>query len=141
MSIARTTDDRVALAAGRHDVRDGHRARMERLLALAEALPDEDRLLVRQVYEIGLTIAEIARQAERPRGRIHRRLQGILRRMRRPLFRYVAAHRAILPVELRRVAELKAIHGLSGRRIAAITRQTQHAVRFKIEALRALAQM
>ncbi len=133
--------DRVSRVAQGDDRRAGGRDRIESLLALAEHLPEEERLLLRQVFELGLTIPQVARQTQRPRGHVYRRVQRILRRLSTPLFRYVAGHQRILPAECRAIASLAVLAGLSVRQIAQRTRLTIHEVRSRVQALKMLARM
>lgn len=133
--------ERVARVADGQDRRQGARDRVESVLGLAEHLPEDDRLLLRQVYELGLTVPQIARQMQRPRGQVYRRVQRVLRRMGSPLFRYVAGHQRILPAELRPVATHCVLSGLSVRRAADRSRMTLHEIRSRLQALKMLARM
>ncbi len=136
-----TVQERVGRVAAGDDRRAGGRDRMETLLALAEHLPDDERVLLRQVFELGLTVPQIARQTQRPRGHVYRRVQRILRRLNSPLFRYVAGHQRILPAELRAIAGLAVLAGLSVRQTARRARLTLHEVRSRVMALKMLSQM
>ena len=87
MGQAGSTVERVALVSDAGDERrSGHRRQVERVLELAGHLGVKDAFLVRQVYECGLKVADIARQAGCDRGRIYLQLRSALRRLRSPLF-------------------------------------------------------
>ena len=140
-SRSESVPERVACVAAGEDRRVGARQRAETVLALAEHLPEDDRVLLRQVFELGLTVPQIARQMDRPRGRVYRRVQRVLRRMATPLFRYVAGHQRILPAELRPVATFCVLAGLSVRHAAGRSRMTLHEIRCRLQALKMLARM
>ncbi len=120
-----------------HERRDA----AERLLALAEHLPTDERLLIEQVYRHGLSIAQLAQLAgERPR-RLQRRVAQILRRMRDPLFRFVAGRGELLPRDVRPTARLVVLEGRSLRDAARRRASSLHYVRQHMRTIRTLAQV
>lgn len=68
-------------------------AEMERLLALAEFLPIEDALLVRELLGSGRTIAHLSRLMGVSRHRVRSRVNRLLARTSDPAFRYVVSRR------------------------------------------------
>lgn len=132
------------------DARTTHHRRRdarERLLHLAEHLPERDRWLVEQVYARGVPISALARAAagDRPerlahhRRRLARRLAGIVRRLRDPLFQLVATEPELLPRHTRAPARHVFLHGRSLRETAERTGLTLHHVRRRIQTVRELA--
>jgi DNA-directed RNA polymerase specialized sigma24 family protein len=130
-------EQRVAadLARRRTDRRD----RVERLLALSEHLPPSDRLLLRQVFERGNTVADIARLAGTCPRKLRRRLRALIRRTRDPLFRHFILHQDLLPPPARRSVQLHILQGKSLRAAADLTGHSLHQVRQHLLIARTLA--
>lgn len=117
------------------------RRHVERLLERAQLLDEPDRLLIEAVYEHGLGVAAIARLRQRSPSCVYNKLKQLLARTQTPLFEYVAAHRDVLPIDIRRTAEAIALRGRTQRQTAALTRQSLHTVRRHMQAVRTLAEM
>lgn len=114
---------------------------VERLVELSEFLPEAERLLIQQVYVHGLKTAELARLTGEPAYRVRRKLARILKRMRQPAFRFLAANGELFPRTQRRILELAVFHGQSLRKIAGQTGLSLHQVRQQLAAFRALGRL
>jgi DNA-directed RNA polymerase specialized sigma24 family protein len=132
--------ERVAVAGAEPSpVRAGHRVQVERILAFAAHLPADDRFLIRQVFEFGAAVPDIARQKGCLRGVVYRRIQRILRRMRAPLFAYVVARQDLLAPPLARAGRLVAVEGLTLEAAAAALGCTLHTLRARIATIKTMA--
>lgn len=129
----------VAAQADGAAARAGRRERVEWVLERAEHLPAGDRFLLRQVFEFGASVGDIARQMGRLRGVIYRRIRRLLRRLRNPLFAYVVARGDLLPPPLRQAGWLVAVEGRSLENAAAAIGCSRHVVRVRIAAIRRMA--
>jgi len=115
--------------AARHRARAMSEAANDRILALAPYLGDRDRALIEQVYARGQAVAEVARAADVPAKRLNRRLSRILRRIRQPVFQFVATRGDVLPREAAATARYAVLEGYPLRQVAALTGQSLHRVR------------
>lgn len=141
--MAKSRDPRVLAQMDPRRLRNtaARRRHVERLLERAQLLDEPDRLLIEAVYEHGLSVAAIARLRQRSPSCVYHKLKQLLARIRSPLFEYVAAHRDVLPIDIRRTAEAIALRGRTQRQTAALTRQSLHTVRRHMQAVRTLAEM
>ncbi|MEX2216646.1 MAG: hypothetical protein WD768_21210 [Phycisphaeraceae bacterium] len=117
------------------------RRQVESILARAEHLPAADAFLLRQVYEHGLRIEDIARQAHWPRTRVYRHIRNLLIRIELPLFSFLITHADLLDKPTRRVACLVVFEGLSQRDAAARLGLSLHQVRQSFARVQALSQL
>lgn len=107
----------------------------------AKHLPDADRALIWDVFELGRPLAEVAgARAESPR-RLSRRLHRITGRLLDPRFRFVAEHRVKWRPARRQVAGACILEGLSIREAALRLKMSQHTVRKHKEAIEALCEL
>jgi len=144
MRQAGSTFERVGVASDagggqRGGQRGGRRRQVERVLELAGHLGAKDAFLVRQVFECGLKVVDIARQAGCGRGKVYLQLRSALRRMRAPLFAFAVAQGDLFSPTVRRTAQLVICQGLSQKEAAARTCRSLHAVRQDLHTVRALA--
>ncbi len=109
--------------------REHQRGGYERLLELAQPLPDADRLLLEQVYRQGQTFADLARLMGQREWTLRRRVARLVKRMRQPQYRFLLKRRDLLDKPVRRCAELAYFQAYSLRRIAQVTGQSLHQVR------------
>ena len=120
--------------------RQEQRDRVEQLLFWAAYLPEEDRLLLEQVYQHGQRISEVAKLMKvRPRA-LQRRVQRLVQRLADKRFRFVARHLDLLPRELRGVAKLRVLEGRSLRSTAARSGLSLHQVRQRLDRLAFIVQ-
>ena len=124
-----------AARRGRHVGR--HHA--ETILSLAQHLTQEDRLLIEQVYRHGVPAAHLAKLAGTPSRVMHRRIASLVRRMRDPLFRYVAGHLELLPQDTRATARRVVLQGQSLRQSAKQTGLSLHHTRKHLQTVRVMA--
>jgi DNA-directed RNA polymerase specialized sigma24 family protein len=114
------------------------RGTIERLLDLAEHLPDPDRALLRGIYDRGMTAAELARVlGRRPRG-IRRRIQCLVERVGSPRFTFIVRNRRRWPKERRCIAEMVFLQGRSQREAAESLGIGVHRVRLEVDRIRLL---
>lgn len=120
--------------------RAAHRRSLtERCVALAERLPADQRVLVHQVLDRGLTFNEIATLAGCTPAHVRRRYKRCLTRLSDPLFAFLEFHARSLSPDERRTAQAVLYRGLSLRAAAAELGLSLHAVRMHMRSLRALA--
>ncbi|MFP3422466.1 hypothetical protein R0K19_24150, partial [Bacillus sp. SIMBA_161] len=86
----------------------------------------------------GRTTTEIARAVGLPPRRYQRKLNAIIKRMRDPLFRFVAEGPDRLPPETRSIARRVVLQGMSQRRAADATGRSLHEVRMAMQTIRTL---
>ncbi|MFN3166025.1 MAG: sigma factor-like helix-turn-helix DNA-binding protein [Phycisphaeraceae bacterium] len=132
-----------SLRATRDDLdrRTAARFKPEQIVRLAQALPDEDRLLLERRYADGVSVAEIARRSRRSAPAVARRIERLTQRLASPEFRFTLTRQASLPKPMRRTATLLFIHGLSLRETARATGKTLHRVRCDRATLQTLARV
>lgn len=118
---------------------DEQRRRIERVLALAEHLGQDDRLLIEQVYQHGMSPREIAcLMGARPRT-VRTRLRQILRHLHTPEFRYMVLRGHRLPRPTRQVGQIVFLHRSSLRRAAGQLECSLHHVRQHAQVIHTLA--
>lgn len=113
------------------------RADVDRLVRLADHLPPGERAIILGVYEAGLGATQLGHLMDANPRTIRRRLRGIERRVRDPIFAFVLAHRSQWTAERRRVAESRWLHGRSIRDITRATGVSLHRVRRHVDAVQA----
>jgi DNA-directed RNA polymerase specialized sigma24 family protein len=145
------------------------RAQIDDVLLAARHLPPRDRALIDSVYRRGMSINAIASMTRiRPHG-LRRRLRGIMRRLRSPLFRHVlrevmtagqreastmqpkhagdatglnpaGASRELSPEHRRAIARAIVLDRRKQRDVARDLNLTLHQVRRELDRLRAIAE-
>lgn len=123
----RLREERVSAAAVQR--RLGQRQQAEFVLAMAEYLPDEERLLIEQVYRDGRPVSELARMSRRSPRQLQRQVRNAVNRLSQRDFQYVVTHEALLPREMRAVARRRCLENRSLRETARVTGQSLHQVR------------
>lgn len=121
--------------------RSGARVAFEQIVRLAQALPDEDRLLLERRFGDGIAISELARRSRRSADVIRRRIDRLTRRLHSPEFRFTVMHQDRLPRPMRRTATLLFVQGRSLRETAKLTNKTLHRVRCDRATLQTLARV
>ncbi len=140
MCQAATDFEQVATATGTDRGRTGgRRDRVQTLLNLAQHLPKGDEVLLRQVFDLGISPNRIAQAARCNRHSIYRRIRALLRRLNDPLFRFAVAHYETFDRPTRAVARAIILHGLTQRQAARTTRLSVHLIRQHLQSLRTLA--
>lgn len=124
-----------------HTLRQDRRRQADEIRALAEYLPTDDRLLIEQVLDGNLPIAQLARLYRQPPRNMQRRAQSIIKRLSDKHFRFVALHMNTLPPEVRVTAKHVILNGQSMRKTADISGQTLHTVREHMSTVRATARL
>lgn len=117
------------------------RAEPEQIVRLAQALPDEDRLLLERRFGDGISVAELARRSRRSAQTISRRIDRLTRRLESAEFRFTVLYQDQLPKGTRRVATLLFVQGRSLRDTAKLTRKSLHRIRCERAKLQTLAQI
>lgn len=115
------------------------RARAERLLRLAEHLPDGDRLLVELRYRDGQSIGVLAGLAGVSRTAMYERLARIRRRMASPEYRWAVVHARDLPPQTAEIARRVFLGGVPIRQAALALDLELRRVSVLVAALRELA--
>ncbi len=113
----------------------------EQIVRLAQALPDEDRLLLERRFADGLTVADLARRSRRSAHAINRRIERLTRRITSPEFRFTVLHQNRLPKPMRRTANFLFVQGRSLRETAKLTDSTLHRIRCDAATLQTLARV
>ncbi|MCG3180572.1 MAG: hypothetical protein BIFFINMI_02934 [Phycisphaerae bacterium] len=119
----------------RQDRRGAWMSAADLTLELARSLPPGQRRLVRAVIEHGQPIASLAEIMGISRGRLQRRLDALLARLRHPRFIAARRHWARLTPRERRLARAWVFHGVSQRGLAARFEVSLFAIRRWIAAL------
>jgi DNA-directed RNA polymerase specialized sigma24 family protein len=132
--MAEPRDQAEAALARRRELRTGA---TERVLQLAQHLGESDRALIEQVYEHGQSLSKVAKATGVPASQLQRRLSRVLKRMRQPLFRFVAVRGDLLPREVSGTARRVVLQGMSLRETARRSGLTLHRVRKHMETVRA----
>ncbi len=134
--------ERVAAATERDQRRRINlRERVERRLALAEHLPKADRLLLQQVLEKGLPVAQLARLMGRRPQQLRRRIRKLIRHMEQPIYRFMILHADLLSPDTRRTAELVVFGVRSLRQAADELNLSLHQVREHMITVRAIGRL
>lgn len=109
----------------------------QRLLDLAEYLPDEDRALMQAVYERGMRPIDFARVIRaRPRT-IRSRVRGLVVLVSSPLFQFVVSQPGAWSNQRQLIAELTVLRGTSQREVAHRLGLSLHRVRQELVNIRA----
>lgn len=132
--------DNVVDGAAGAGQRRGLRRHAEQVLKLAAHLGRQDRLLIQQVYEHGLSIADIASLSGGREEAVRRRIIRVLRRLRGSRFKQMVLLGPLLPDRPRQVATLVWLEGLSLRAAAARLKQSLHHTRRDLLLARRLLQ-
>ena len=115
----------------------GRRDMMERLLALADHLAPAERTLVRCAYDWGAKSREIALlTGMRPRA-VQRRLSGLTRRIKSPLFQQVLRLQSQWPEQRCAIARRVILHGWTHRRAARDLNLSVYRLRCELQSIRA----
>lgn len=117
------------------------RAAAESIRALAGHLPDAERALIYDAFELGTPVAQIARRTGQNPRTLTRRVRRITQRLLDPQFRFVAEHRGQWKPTQGTVAQACVIEGLSIREAAARLGLSSHVVRRHKEAIDALYEL
>jgi hypothetical protein len=111
---------------------------IEQLLNLSENLSQEDRALLRSVYDAGLSPTLLAHASGRDSRRMRQRVARLVGRIGSDMFQFVLRERQDWPAPRRRIAELIFLRGQTQRDVAAASGTSLHHVRREIERIRAL---
>lgn len=140
MSQDETLFERVAATGEIDRSRQSARRRLvESILESARFVLPDDQILLRQAFEFGLSISDIARLLRSNRNTIYRRIRAIVARIRSPLFAYAAKHRRAFDPTLRQIADIVVLQGQGQREASLATGLSLHQVRKHLYALAALA--
>lgn len=125
-----------------HDASDLRRtlnpALVDRLLALADYVPQAEAELLKAVFAEGTSIASLARLGGRTERVMRARVRRVVRRVLEPRFMFCVTRMGTWPAARQRVAEHVVLHGRSLRECASAMRTTLHVVRRHVEAINAL---
>ncbi len=124
-----------------HALRHNRRRQIDELRALAEYLPSDDKLLIEQVLDGNLPMAQLARLYQLPARCLQRRAQSIIKRLSKKHFKFVALQMNTLPPEVRATAKQVVLNGQSMRKTAEISGQSLHKVRDHMSTVRATARL
>ncbi len=128
--------DTVAEGAGlRHDNRFEQRDVTDRLLRRANYLKQEDRILLRNIYEHGLTQLEIASLMGLHPQTVSRRARRLCKHVNSQIFSFVLINRSNWSAERRRVAELYFLQKYPIRETVRMSGVSMHHVRKHIQAI------
>lgn len=111
---------------------------VETLLDLAGHLDRRDRLIIEQVYRHGVPMTDVAALTGQPARNMHRHVAGLIRRMRDPLFAFVAEAGDLLPRHTRAVARRVILRGQSQRLAADELGLKLHQVRLEVQLIHAM---
>ncbi len=112
-----------------------------RILDRAAYLAPRDRALLEHVYDRGLSVASLARATGLKPRILQRRLVGLLRRIRHPIFLFLIEKPDLVPDDARPAAELWAFHNLPIRCIARRLGLSLHTVRLSLRDMTTLARL
>jgi DNA-directed RNA polymerase specialized sigma24 family protein len=122
-----------------NDLRDLLRDRRGWAVQLLEHVGDldaPDRVLLRSVYEHGMSASELAAVAGRQPRTLRHRLRQLVKRITSAEFQYVIHYRRGWPAERRAIVERLILRGHSQRRVAADLGISIHRVRQEWDRLR-----
>lgn len=117
------------------------RSAVESIRALAGHLPDAERVLIYDAFELGTPVAQIARRTGQDPRTLTRRVRRITRRLLDPRFRFVAEHRTAWRPTQSMVAQACVLEGLSIRQASERLGLSRHTVRRHKEAIDALFEL
>lgn len=109
----------------------------EQLVALFDHLPPQDAALLRAVYVDGKRIRQLAAIVDIPAKSLGTRLQRLIRRVRTPLFSFVAHQSPLWTHDRRRVAQAVVLHGRPLRETCRELQLSLHAVRQHLASIQA----
>ena len=118
--------------------RDRLRNEAERVLELAAHLPQEDRALLRAVYDRGMKFSELGAACSQSPQRLRRRARRLMSRLRSPLFRFVLSHARRWDERDRHVGRLVVVEGCSIREAARRLNCSMHRIRLALTRIHAL---
>ncbi len=124
-----------------HAQRQLKRKQVQELLALADYLPDKDRVLIEHVLGKGMPVARVAKLYQRPPRQLQRQATNVIKRMSDQLFKFVALHMNTLPAETRTTARYVVLQGKSLRETARSTNTSLHYVRRHMDIVHATARL
>jgi hypothetical protein len=124
-----------------HEGRQSKRRQIEEVLALAEYLPQTDRILVEQLLGHGQPVAKLAKLYRMPPRQLQRRADMLIKRLSNKLFKFVAIQPKALPIEVRPIARQVVLHGISMRKTAQISGLSLHKVRQYMNTVQATARL
>jgi len=124
-----------------HQHRQIKRRQIDDLLALAEFLPEPEKVLIEQVLGEDLPIAQIASLYRLPPRHLQRKVMSIIKRLSNKQFKFVAIQMSTLPLEVRATAKYVVLHGMSMRKTAQVSGQTLHRVRQNMNTVQATARL
>lgn len=130
-SVSNISTDQIRPTAANRD-------RVEQILTLAEFLPRDQAMLIEQVYDKQTSRSELAALAGMSPRTMSRRIQAIVRRMKTPIYRFVAGREHLLPTRCKPVAQCVVLHGMSLRQAAKATGHSLHEVRQAMHTIRTL---
>ena len=137
--MAMTTEMPVWDPSEATDLRRRHRRDMvDRVLAAAAHLPDEDRLLVEAVYRDGRSVVDLATISGAEPRTLRRHIRRLIARVLSPRYAFVALHAPDWSPTRRRVASACVLAGRSLRAASADLSLSLHAVRRHHDAVNAL---
>ena len=117
------------------------RSAAETVVQWAAYLPREERLLLEAVYGHGRAVAEVADLVGRHPRSLRRRTRTLVKRVRSPLFQFVATRREALPRDLQAMARLRVLEGRTLRDTARLTGSSLHRVRKGLREVEMRAEM
>ncbi len=129
------------LSTRAHQHRQIKRRQIDDLLALAEYLPQAERVLIEQILRDDLPIAQIAKLYRLPPRHLQRQALSIIKRLSNKLFRFVAIQMNTLPLEVRPTAKYVILHGMSMRKTARVSGLSLHRVRQNMNTVQATARL
>lgn len=129
------------LSTRAHAFRQLNRRQVDELLALADYLPQPDRVLLEHVLGRGMPVARIAKLYQRPPRHLQRRATTIIKRLSNKLFKFVAIRTDTLPAEARLTAKYVVLHGKSLRATSRATGQSLHRIRQHMNTVHATARL
>jgi len=128
--------DTVAEGAGlRHDERVENRDLNDRLLRRATYLKPEDRVLLNNIYQHGMTQRELAALMGICSQTVSRRANRLCQRLNSEIFSFVLVNRGKWKRKRRRVAELYFLQGYALRETVARSGESMHQVRKHVQAV------
>lgn len=110
------------------------------LVKQARLLNSVERALIDGVYARGMSAAAIANASARPPRQVQLRLQALLKRLRSPLFQFVADNLGEFHGDRAVIAFHVVLQGKTQRQAAAILGATLHVVRQELAAIRLLCE-
>ena len=110
----------------------------QRLLDLSQHLPEEDRALIKAIYERGMKPNDFARAIKISPRSMRYRLQSLMLRMRSPLYQYVIKHTGGWSQRRQTIANHVVLRGQSQRKTAQCLSLSVHRIRQELSRIRIL---